>query len=107
MFDRLLKACGQVIWKDDTTSILVLNQIQVNAPYGPENCEIIIGGGGGMSNGVATATTKSGSGTATSSSGSSSGNSVLLEDGSLERVRKIVAAVNADLAEANNMEQSG
>jgi len=62
VFDRLLKACGEVVWKGTTTSILVLNQIQVDAPYQPENCKII----SGKSNGLA--------------------------DASLDRVKKIVAA---------------
>ena len=66
VFDRLLKACGEVVWKGDTTSILVLSQIQVDEPYQPENCKII------------------------SSTGKNSG----LEDRSLDRVKKIVAASN-------------
>ena len=41
VFDRLLKACGEVIWKDE--SIIVLNQIQVDPPYGPDNCQILSG----------------------------------------------------------------
>lgn len=39
VFDRLLKACGEVSWKD--SSILVLNHIQVDPPYGAENCRIL------------------------------------------------------------------
>ena len=68
VFDRLLKACGEVVWKGET-SILVLNQIQVDAPYLPENCKIIA---------ASVMTGKNGS----------------LEDGSLDRVKKIVAAAS-------------
>jgi len=68
VFDRLLKACGEVVWKGATTSILVLNQVQVDAPYQPENCKII------------------------SSTGKNGG----LDDRSLDRVKKIVAAANKD-----------
>jgi hypothetical protein len=39
MFDRLLKACNEVIWKGE--SIIVLNQIQVDAPYGKEDCKVL------------------------------------------------------------------
>lgn len=39
MFDRLLKACNEVVWEGE--SILVLNQIQVDPPYKQENCKII------------------------------------------------------------------
>jgi hypothetical protein len=72
VFDRLLKACGEVVWKGNTTSILVLNQIQVDEPYLPENCKII------------------------SSTGKYGG----LEERSLDRVKKIVAASNR--AEVSN-----
>lgn len=68
MFDRLLKACGEVIWKDET-SILVLGQIQVDDPYQPDSCKI-----------VASMKNKNGG----------------LEDGSLDRVKKIVTAVAKD-----------
>jgi hypothetical protein len=40
VFDRLLKACGEVVWKED--SIVVLNQIQVDPPYSPDKCFITI-----------------------------------------------------------------
>ena len=39
MFDRLLKACNEVIWKGE--SIIVLNQIQVDAPYGKDDCKLL------------------------------------------------------------------
>jgi hypothetical protein len=39
MFDRLLKACNEVIWKGE--SIIVLNQIQVDAPYGKDDCKYL------------------------------------------------------------------
>ena len=67
MFDRLLKACNEVVWKGE--SIQVLNQIQVDPPYAPENCRIIVN----------------------SKNKSSAG---ALENSSLERVKKIVAASN-------------
>ncbi|KAL7558043.1 hypothetical protein ACA910_009233 [Epithemia clementina (nom. ined.)] len=44
VFDRLLKACGEVSWKDE--SIIVLNQIQVDPPYGPDNCKILAASNG-------------------------------------------------------------
>jgi hypothetical protein len=71
VFDRLLKACGEVVWKGNT-SILVLNQIQVDEPYTAENCRIVRSNGG-----------KNGGG---------------LEDGSLDRVKKIVTATAAELS---------
>jgi hypothetical protein len=39
VFDRLLKACNEVVWRGE--SILVLNQIQVDPPYGIENCRLL------------------------------------------------------------------
>lgn len=59
VFDRLLKACNEVVWMDD--SIIVLNSIQVDQPYREDNCKLL----------------KAGS-----------------AQGSLDRVRKIVAAAN-------------
>ena len=61
VFDRLVKACNEVVWKGE--SILVLNQIQVDPPYGPEHCRTI-----------------------------SNGKQGALENSSLDRVKKIVAA---------------
>mmetsp|Transcript_16647 Transcript_16647/g.16072 ORF Transcript_16647/g.16072 Transcript_16647/m.16072 type:complete len:217 (-) Transcript_16647:375-1025(-) len=58
VFDRLLKACNQVIWRGE--SILVLNQIRVDPPYGSNDCTLLQTGG--------------------------------LNEGSLERVKKIVEA---------------
>lgn len=63
MFDKLLKACSEAVWKGD--AILVLGQVQVDPPYGPEQCKIV----------------------QKSASGKKS-----LDDGSLERIKKIVAA---------------
>merc|ERR1711862_261468 len=68
VFDRLVKACNEVVWRGE--SILVLNQIRVDPPYGKEDCKLLVG---------------SSSGVASSSSGS-------LHEGSLERVKMIVAA---------------
>jgi len=62
IFDKLLKACNEVVWREQ--SILVLNQIRVDPPYAIENCTLL---------------------------GSSGGNKGLNE-GSLDRVKKIVAA---------------
>jgi hypothetical protein len=39
VFDRLLKACGEVVWKGE--SILVLAQIQVDPPYTPDTCKLL------------------------------------------------------------------
>lgn len=39
VFDRLLKACNEVVWKGE--SIQVLNQIQVDPPYAVDNCRLI------------------------------------------------------------------
>ena len=93
VFERLLKACNEVIWKDDTTSIVVLHQIQVDEPYGPDNCFIIQ-----SSNNSTTTTTTTNNNTDMkyqrhNSSGSSGGG---LEDGSLDRVKKIVASAISD-----------
>jgi len=67
VFDRLLKACNEVVWKGE--SILVLNQIQVDPPYGQEECKILKSNKENPNNSSAT-----------------------LQDGSLDRVKKIVAA---------------
>jgi hypothetical protein len=42
VFDRLLKACNEVVWKGE--SIIVLKQIQVDPPYAQENCKILQAG---------------------------------------------------------------
>lgn len=77
-------------WKGDTTSILVLNQIQVDPPYEPDNCTIIAPSSNGVTVGVAKNILGNGKGA--------------LEDGSLDRVRKIVVAAAADATtgEANS-----
>lgn len=62
VFDRLLKACNEVVWKDQ--SIYVLNQIRVDPPYSKDDCKLLL-------------------------SGNASGS---LNEGSLERVKKIVAS---------------
>jgi len=62
VFDKLLKACNEVVWNGD--SILVLNQIRVDPPYGCDNCKLVQKGG-----------------------------DVALNEGSLERVKRIVEAV--------------
>lgn len=43
VFDRLLKACNEVIWNGE--SIIVLNQIKVEPPYNEENCVLLQTGG--------------------------------------------------------------
>lgn len=62
VFDRLLKACNEVKWNGE--SIIVLNQIKVDPPYRGENCKLLQTGG---PDGV-------------------------LNEGSLERVKRIVGA---------------
>jgi protein LSM12 len=44
VFDRLLKACNEVVWKDE--SIIVLNTIQVDPPYSQEDCKLLQPGSG-------------------------------------------------------------
>ena len=66
MFDKLLKACNEAVWKGD--AILVLGQVQVDPPYGPEQCKILQKNASGKKS---------------------------LDDGSLERIQKIVAAVSS------------
>jgi hypothetical protein len=63
VFDRLLKACNEVKWKGE--SIIVLNQINVDPPYKPENCKLL------------------------------QSSDVVLDEGSLERVKRIVASGSA------------
>jgi hypothetical protein len=60
VFDRLIKACNEVTWRGE--SIVVLHQVQVDPPYGTDNCKLV-------------------SGISRSEH----------DDGSLERVKKIVA----------------
>lgn len=62
VFEKLLKACNEVEWSGE--SILVLNQIRVDPPYGSENCKLVQKGG-----------------------------DVALNKDSLERVKRIVEAV--------------
>eukprot|EP00571_Detonula_confervacea_P015053 CAMPEP_0172309312 /NCGR_PEP_ID=MMETSP1058-20130122/9641_1 /TAXON_ID=83371 /ORGANISM="Detonula confervacea, Strain CCMP 353" /LENGTH=212 /DNA_ID=CAMNT_0013021909 /DNA_START=145 /DNA_END=783 /DNA_ORIENTATION=- len=61
IFDKLLKACNEVVWKGE--SILVLKEIRVDPPYTADNCSLIINNGA---------------------------NSGGLDEHSLERVKKIV-----------------
>jgi len=44
IFDKLLKACGEVVWDGD--SILVSKLIQVDPPYTQESCKIVSRGSG-------------------------------------------------------------
>lgn len=48
VFDRLLKACNEVVWRDE--SIFVLNQIRVDPPYGKDDCKLITKSGNGSLN---------------------------------------------------------
>jgi hypothetical protein len=95
VFERLLKACGDAVWKGDSTSIIVLNHIQVDAPYQPENCHII----------KATNTSqppnslRKDSATTSGGANNNNGNGGSLEDVSLDRVKKIVASTVSDVAE--------
>mmetsp|Transcript_32481 Transcript_32481/g.71304 ORF Transcript_32481/g.71304 Transcript_32481/m.71304 type:complete len:277 (-) Transcript_32481:131-961(-) len=63
-FDKLLKACNEVVW-EDSDAIVVLGQVRVDAPYGPNDCKLIRVGKTEKERGLA--------------------------QGSLERVKKIVA----------------
>mmetsp|Transcript_11343 Transcript_11343/g.13705 ORF Transcript_11343/g.13705 Transcript_11343/m.13705 type:complete len:229 (+) Transcript_11343:27-713(+) len=65
VFDRLLKACNEVVWRGE--SILVLGEVKVDPPYGKDNCKLV-----------------------RSDHGSGS-----LNEGSLERVRNIVGATSS------------
>jgi hypothetical protein len=87
VFERLLKACGEVEWKDDTTSILVLKQIQVDAPYEPINCTIVQNNSG--TNNKKNAAVPPPSRTNNNNGGTSG---MTLEEVSLDRVKKIVAS---------------
>ena len=44
IFDRLLKACNEVVWKDE--SIIVLQTIKVDPPYEQDNCVLLKAGTG-------------------------------------------------------------
>lgn len=70
VFDRLLKACNEVAWRGK--SVLVLNQIRVDPPYGPDDCRLV----GGARDGADEAAAR-------------------LHADSLERVKKIVASTPA------------
>ena len=90
VFERLLKACGEVEWKGDTTSILVLKQIQVDAPYEPINCTIVqTNSNANKKNSAMPPPSRS----ASNNNGGTDGSSgQTLEEVSLERVKKIVAS---------------
>jgi len=45
VFDRLVKACNEVVWKGE--SIVVLNQVRVDPPYRSEDCKVIDNAMGG------------------------------------------------------------
>lgn len=87
IFDKLLKACNEVVWKGE--SIVVLKEIRVDPPYTAENCVLIKGGGGGGGGG---ARRGGGNDAAGGDGGSASGG---LDEHSLERVKKIVLAASA------------
>jgi hypothetical protein len=42
VFDRLLKACNEVVWKNE--SIIVLDSIKVDPPYTQEDCKLVASG---------------------------------------------------------------
>lgn len=46
IFDKLLKACNEVVWKGE--SILVLKEIRVDPPYTADKCSLINISGGGL-----------------------------------------------------------
>jgi len=62
VFDRLVKACNEVVWRGE--SIIVLNHIRVDPPYAKQDCKLLTGTGEGGS----------------------------LNEGSLDRVKMIVAS---------------
>jgi len=73
VFDRLLKACGEVVWQSDTNVICVVNShIKVDPPYKVENVHYY---------------------DSTSTSGSNKNNNNGKNQAGLERVQKIVASV--------------
>lgn len=45
IFDKLLKACNEVVWRGE--SILVLKEIRVDPPYAASNCALVGSGSGG------------------------------------------------------------
>lgn len=105
-FDRLLKACNQVVWHGE--SIVVLNQIQVDPPYTPQACHILgsataaaaaAAASSSSSSSPPSTTTASGKGSTGPSGGSTAAATKqrqnALEESSLDRVRKIVAAGGA------------
>eukprot|EP01082_Thalassiosira_pseudonana_P009530 g8579.t1 g8579 contig3:420646-421454(-) len=69
IFDKLLKACNEVIWNGE--SILVLNHIRVDPPYTAEDCSLV-----------------------TTSGGRGGGTGSGLDGHSLDRVKKIVSAAS-------------
>ena len=85
IFDKLLKACNEVVWKGE--SRVVLKEIRVDPPYTAENCVLIRGGGGGGGG--------SGGGNGGSGSAAGGGGSGGLDEHSLERVKKIVSAASS------------
>eukprot|EP00525_Craspedostauros_australis_P012318 CAMPEP_0198110128 /NCGR_PEP_ID=MMETSP1442-20131203/2165_1 /TAXON_ID= /ORGANISM="Craspedostauros australis, Strain CCMP3328" /LENGTH=176 /DNA_ID=CAMNT_0043766071 /DNA_START=208 /DNA_END=734 /DNA_ORIENTATION=- len=44
VFDRLVKACNEVSWQEE--SIIVLGQIQVDPPYTADSCKPLVAGKG-------------------------------------------------------------
>ena len=62
VFDRLLKACNEVVWKNE--SIIVLDSIKVDPPYTQEDCKLLQ-------------------------------SSALGQQGSLDRVQKIVSSITS------------
>lgn len=47
IFDKLLKACNEVVWTRGE-SILVLNHIRVDPPYTAESCVLLASSSGGL-----------------------------------------------------------
>jgi Anticodon-binding domain len=70
VFEKLLKACGEVVWTDQTT-ILVNGHIRVEEPYEPGHERFVAANG-------------------------NNNNKNTLDDGSMDRVKKIVAAAVDD-----------
>ena len=72
VFDRLLKACNEVVWKGE--SIIVLDTIKVDPPYKQDDCKLL------------------------RSAVAGSGQSKL--KGSLDRVQKIVSSIHNNASSA-------
>lgn len=91
VFDRLLKACNdEVVW--DGQSIIVLNQVRIDPPYKRENCSLVQQTKTMMKDGDVSVFMEKGDSTKSQTTATATATTAALNEGSLERVRKIVAA---------------